>query len=180
MSTKKKRTRLYQSEESKSDVSESTSDLRQENFAKSDTIYRSNEARIIVKRYAYYSSGIGLLPIPFADVLTVNVVQYAMIKKLATCYDLSFKGQQVKSLVSSLLSGVVSASIIYGPITNALTLMSGLGWFLRAGVALSVSGVVTLALGKIFIDHFEQGGTLFDLDVEQTKVQLKAEIAASA
>lgn len=178
MSTKKKRTRLYQTE-SESDVADTTDNVMKENSAKSDTFYRSDEARIIVKRYAYYSSGIGLLPVPFADVLTVNAVQYAMIKKLASCYDLSFKGQQVKSLVSSLLSGVVSASIIYGPITNALTIMSGLGWFLRAGVALSVSGVVTLSLGKIFIDHFERGGTLFDLDVEQSKVRLKAELATS-
>lgn len=178
MSIKKKRTRLYQSNGSESDEDLKT-DVILEDMSKSHKVNRSNEARIIVKRYAYYSSGVGLLPIPFAEVLTVNAVQYAMIRKLASCYDLSFKGQWVKSLISSLLSGVVSASIIYGPVTNALTVMTGFGWFMRAGVALSVSGAVTMALGKLFIDHFERGGTLFDLDVEQTKVQLKAELAAN-
>lgn len=179
MSTKKKRTRLYQTDESESDAADSTANVEQENFDMSDSVYISNEARAIVKRYTYYSSGIGLLPVPFADILTVNAVQYAMIKKLASCYDLPFKGQFVKSIVSSLLSGVVSASIIYGPITNTLAVVSGLGWFLRSGVALSVSGAVTMALGKLFINHFERGGTLFDLDVEQTRAQLRAELASS-
>lgn len=180
MSIKKKRSRLYQSNGSETEEEASSSIVTQESVNYSDKEIRSDEARIIVKRYAYYSSGIGLLPVPFAEVLTVNAVQYAMIKKLASCYDLPFKEQWVKSLVSSLLSGVVSASIIYGPVTNALAIMSGFGVFLRAGVALTVSGAVTMALGKLFIDHFERGGSLFDMDVEQTKVQLKAELATSA
>jgi uncharacterized protein (DUF697 family) len=182
MSIKKKRSRLYQSAESDSESgTEDTSAVKpQVNLNNYDSNYRRNEADAIVKRYAYYGSGVGLLPVPFAEVVTVNAVQYAMIKKLAACYDLPFKDQWVKSLVSSLLSGVVSASIIYGPITNALTLMTGFGWFMRAGVSLSVSGAVTIALGKLFIDHFERGGSFSDLDIEQSKAQLKGELAIGA
>lgn len=173
---------MYQSTESDSESgTEDSSAIRpQDNLKKYDSNYRRSEADAIVKRYAYYGSGVGLLPVPFAEVLTVNAMQYSMIKKLASCYDLPFKEQWVKSLVSSLLSGVVSASVIYGPITNALTLMTGFGWFMRAGISLSVSGAVTMALGKLFIDHFEQGGSLLDLDVEQSKAQLKGELAMGA
>lgn len=159
MATKKKRSRLYQSTEPQVD---------------------NTTAMAIVKRYAYYSSGVGAVPIPVAGVLSVNAVQYAMIKKLAAYYDIPFKGQRLKSLISSLLSGVVSASIIYGPITNALTVFTGLGLLFRVGVSVSVSGAVTTALGKLFIDHFERGGSFLDLDVERSRLQLKTELAGKS
>lgn len=180
MSVKKKRSRLYQSTDSESSADDPSTLKVSGGSNETETNYRGNEALAIVKRHAYYSSGIGLLPVPFAEVLTVNAVQYAMIKKLASCYDLQFKDQWVKSLVSSLLSGVVSVSIIYGPITNALAIVTGFGWIMRAGVSLSVSGAVTMALGKLFIDHFERGGSLFDLDVKQSNVHLKGELARGA
>ena len=177
MSMKKKRNRLYQTidSEQNSDAVNESAILNESNSLTNSE--RSQEARDIVKKYAYYCSGVGALPVPFADVLTVNALQYTMIKKIAACYNIQFKEQRVKSLISSLLSGVVSASIIYGPVTNALTLISGLGILFRLGVSLSVSGSVTLALGKLFIDHFERGGTFLDLNISESRMLLKQEIA---
>ena len=175
MSIKKKRSRLYQSseQETESGHPQAKADIQQTRHTQEQP--RSSESREIVKRYAYYSSVVGLVPIPVAEVLSVNAVQYAMIKKLATCYNIPFKEHRVKSLLSSLLSGVVSASIIYGPVTNALTFLPGIGWMVKAGVALSVSGTITIALGKLFIDHFQRGGTFLNLDVENAKLLLNAE-----
>jgi len=175
MSIKKKRSRLYQSSEQETEPILPQDGGGTQQSRRTQERPRSSEAREIVKRYAYYSSGVGLVPVPVAEVLTVNAVQYAMIKKLAACYNIPFKEHRVKSLLSSLLSGVVSASIIYGPVTNALTFLTGIGWMLKAGIALGVSGTVTMALGKLFIDHFERGGTFLDLDVEHAKLLLNAE-----
>lgn len=175
MSIKKKRNRLYQYSEQESETvhPQAGADTQQTRLTQERP--RSSMARDIVKRYTYYSSVVGLVPIPVAEVLSVNAVQFMMIKKLSACYNIPFKEYRVKSLLSSLLSGVVSASIIYGPVTNALTLFTGIGWMVKAGVALGVSGTVTMALGKLFIDHFERGGTFLDLDVEHAKSLLNAE-----
>ena len=178
MSTKKKRSRLYQSSEDQNTI-DGELDTAGGSSDTSLTDETMTEARAIVKKYAYYASGIGVVPFPVAEVLTVNAVQYAMIKKLATCYGIPFKEQRVKSLVSSILSGVVGASIIYGPVTKALTVFTGLGWFLGAGVSIGVSGTMTLTLGKLFIDHFERGGNFLDLDIESSKARLRAELKSS-
>jgi uncharacterized protein (DUF697 family) len=33
----------------------------------------------------------------------------------------------------------------------------------------AISGAVTYALGKVFVKHFEEGGTLLDLNVEKMR-----------
>lgn len=178
MSTKKKRSRLYQaSNDQKYEEREPTTESVFDTASLSEE--SMTEARAIVKKYAYYASGIGLVPFPVAEVLTVNAVQYAMIRKLAICYGIPFKEQRAKSLISSILSGVVGASIIYGPVTKALTVFTGLGWILGAGVSIGVSGTITLTLGKLFIDHFESGGSFLDLDIESSKARLRAELKSS-
>lgn len=178
MSTKKKRSRLYQSSDNQERSEKESTDTYNTGSTKI-TIETMTEARAIVKRYAYYGSGVGIVPFPIAEVLTVNAVQYAMIQKLAVCYGIPFKEQRLKSLISSLMSGVVGASIIYGPITKALTVFTGLGWFLGAGVSIGVSGAITLALGKLFIDHFESGGSFLDLDIEASRARLQSELSSS-
>ncbi len=178
MSTKKKRSRLYQSSDDQVPIVHefvSTKPFSEHSFS-DETM---SEARSIIKKYAYFASGIGVVPFPVAEVVTVNAVQYAMIRKLALCYGIPFKEQRIKSLVSSILSGVVGASIIYGPVTRTLTMITGLGWILGTGVSIGVSGAITLALGKLFIDHFEHGGSFLDLDIEASKTRLQTELNRS-
>jgi len=181
MSTKKKRSRLYQASDEIVTVEQPSVEADQTHKTKATISNETmTEARAIVKRYAYYGSGIGIVPFPVAEVLTVNAIQYAMIKKLALCYEIPFKEQRVKSLISSILSGVVGASIIYGPVTRALTLFTGLGWVLGTGVSIGVSGAITFALGKLFIDHFESGGSFLDMDIDSSKARLHAELKAAS
>ncbi|MCH8566692.1 MAG: DUF697 domain-containing protein [Balneolales bacterium] len=162
MSDKKKRRRLYES---------TPDDLQEVDGIKQDNTPGSQKylAYEIVKKYSYAASGVSFIPIPFTDIITVNTVQYLLVRRLSKHYDVAFSKERVKSIVSGLLSAVVGASILYGPVTRAFTELSGLGWIMRSTVSLSVSGMITYAVGMVFVEHFESGGDLLNFDIKNAK-----------
>ena len=74
----------------------------------------------IVKRNALYSAGVGIIAIPVVNVLGVTALQVKMLRELADHYAVPFKEDRVKSILSSLLSGLVGTELGYG-LTGAAT-----------------------------------------------------------
>ncbi len=128
-----------------------------------------NDSMEIVTRYVLYSAGAGILPVPFVDTLIVSAVQLKMISELAKYYKVSFQDNLGKSLIGSLLGGLVGDSIGNGIVKSILSLVPVVGPVLGGVGMAATSGAVTYALGRVFIHHFESGGTL--LDFEPNKFQ---------
>jgi uncharacterized protein (DUF697 family) len=104
-----------------------------------------------------------------------NFIQVKMISELAGIYNIEMKQERLKSIVASLSAAIVSGSIIYGPITSVLAVLTGLGYLARSTVAVSVSGASTYTLGIIFLRHFESGGSLLDFRPEERKMEYMTE-----
>lgn len=124
---------------------------------------RARQAHRIVDTHVLLSMGVGFLPIPVLDIAGVTAVQLRMLKQLARHYDVPFSRHLGKELIGTLLGSVIPSSLTttVGSAVKAVpvvgTVMGSLSMPLFAGAA-------TYALGNIFIQHFETGGTLLSFN----------------
>lgn len=120
---------------------------------------REQEALRLVRKYMLYSAGAGLAPIPCFDLVAVTVLQSRMLKKLCILYGLNYSGERAKSLVAALVGGIY-AGLIAGSMARFIPFV---GLVSLAAIP-AASGALTYAVGRVFIQHFESGGTFLDFD----------------
>lgn len=130
---------------------------------------RELAAKKIVKNYMWWSMGAGLIPVPFVDLAAVSGVQLKMLKDMAEIYEIKFAENKGKSIVSALLGSIVPNSLSAGNMGSLLKMIPLVGPVL-GGLSMSIfSGGATYAIGKIFIQHFEAGGTFLDFNPAAVK-----------
>ncbi|MDQ2105880.1 YcjF family protein [Azospirillum isscasi] len=141
-------------------------------------------AQAITRTAAKWAAGAGLIPVPLLDVAGVAGVQLKLVNDLSKLYGVPFAKDRAKALVATLLGGAVPSALTSGvfSLVKAVPIVGPL-----TGIALmpALSAAATLALGKVFIQHFETGGTLLDFDPEKTRAYFldeleKAKAAGSA
>ncbi len=121
----------------------------------SNHIENKKKATKIIRYRTLMASGVGLIPFPFLDAAGILSIQLWMISDLAKIYNVPFKKNVAKSIIGTLLSNVSAVSI--------LKLVPGIN--ILGGGAMAISaGAATYALGKVFTQHFDQGGTLLSFD----------------
>lgn len=121
-------------------------------------------AKKIVKNYMWWSMGAGLIPIPLVDLAAVSGVQIKMLKDMSEIYEIKFSENKGKSIVSALLGSIVPNSLSVGNMGSLLKMVPVLGPVI-GGFSMSIfSGAATYAIGKVFIQHFEAGGTFLDFN----------------
>jgi len=125
---------------------------------------RLAKANSVVKSNMLWSAGLGIIPIPIFDLVAITGVQIKMLKELSSYYEVKFFDHKVKNLVSSLIGGLSSVSI-GGALTFSLAkLIPGAGHIAGAIAVPITASALTYAIGRVFIQHFESGGTFLDFD----------------
>lgn len=133
-----------------------------------DYATRMQEANDVTKTHVIISMGAALIPVPLLDLVVISSVQLKMLHRLATLYQIKFSKNLGKSLISALLGGLfpVSAS------TRMASMAKGmLGMGTATGmISMSIlGGAATYAISRVFIQHFESGGTFLDFDPEKVR-----------
>lgn len=128
---------------------------------------KSAEAWDIVRVHAIAAVATYVVPIPLVA-FGVLGVQQRMIRQLARLYEVEYSKQLAESLIGSVL-GISTARVL----TGLLRLVPGLG---ALGI-LALPSASTYALGKVFIKHFESGGTLLTFDVARAKAAYDKHLA---
>ena len=129
---------------------------------------RVSEAQSTIKNHVIGSMGISLVPIPLVDLVALTGIQLKMLHSLARIYRVPFSENLGKSLIVSLVGGVM-------PTSTAMTLASltkaipGLGTATGMVSVSVLGGATTYAIGNVFMQHFESGGTLLDFDPKQMR-----------
>ena len=126
----------------------------------------------IVKRNTYIAAGVAAVPVlpPGVDLAALGGVQVLMIKQLSDLYRVPFKENVARNLVAALVATLSSRVLAAGVVGSMFKVLPGFGAVIGGLLALpAVSGAVTYALGKVFVKHFEEGGTLLDLDVNKVR-----------
>lgn len=148
----------------------SAADVPMTSLVVTPTTDRAKGAAALVERYAAYSAAAGLVPVPAVDAAAIAGVQVTMLRALSAYYGVPFSQELGKSLVAALLGGLMPSLAGYQLLKFAGPL---------AGV-LGISGFAatsTWAVGQVFVAHFESGGTLLDVNVEQSRRQVAARLS---
>jgi uncharacterized protein (DUF697 family) len=139
---------------------------------------REEQATQVVDRFSLWSGAAGLIPVPLVDIAAVGGVQLQMLRKLAEIYGISFADNRGKSVIASLAGAIIPASTAT---TTAMTFGSlikgipGIGWTVGALTMPVYSAGVTWVIGRVFMKHFESGGTLLDFDPPDYKEFIKTQ-----
>lgn len=125
---------------------------------------REAHAYSIVRNYMAGNAAVSLIPVPVFDLVALTGVQVKMVHSLAKLYGLEFSDNIVRGMILSLASTLGAFTVSVTLALSALKFVPGI--FTPVGVlALPVtSAALTWAVGRVFILHFEMGGTLLNFD----------------
>ena len=118
----------------------------------------------IVHRYMAISAGAALIPVAGLDVAALAGIHVGLIKQLCEHYDVDFTEHTARNVLIGVAGSVVPGmvgSILGRRILGMLPLTSAVfGWTLMS----AGSAAFSYAIGRLFIEHFEGGGTLLSFD----------------
>jgi len=143
--------------------------------AKDESASRVGRANAIIRRNVLWALGAGIVPIPVVDAIAVSGVQVRMLQDLSDLYGSPFREDAAKKIIGTLLAGLGGVAI--GTVLSASVskLIPGVGTVLGMVTVPLASGAFTHATGKVFLMHFESGGTLLDFDPHAMRAYFKQE-----
>ena len=129
----------------------------------------------------------GAIPIPFADAPALVAQQVALMASICKIYGIDVKKDGLKMLATAAIS-TSGATVIGKTIaTNLLKFIPGAGTLAGGAISAGTAGVVTLAMGKAFIEvcKMVKLGKLSEADmtskagIDALKENFKAQIKIS-
>jgi len=118
----------------------------------------------IVYRYVAVSAGAGFIPIIGLDVAILAGIHVSLIKRLCEHYDVEFSEHTARNLLIAVVGSIIPGT------AGSLLSSKVLGALPRAihpfgGMLMSASSAAfSFGIGKLFVRHFESGGTLLSFD----------------
>ncbi|MFI5013709.1 MAG: YcjF family protein [Hyphomicrobiales bacterium] len=135
---------------------------------------RDRLASKVVDRFSLWSAAGGLIPLPFVDVAAVSSVQLLMLRRLSAIYGVPFSKNLGKSFIASLAGSVAPAGAAFGA-ASALKAVPALGVAVGMVTMTTIAAGATYIMGKVFIKHFQSGGTLLDFNPPDYREFIKAQ-----
>lgn len=130
-------------------------------------------ARDLVRRYALWSAGVGVIPFLLFDLVALPVLLTKMLREMAGLYGVEYSQQRTKIYIASLL-GVAAPASALTTLGRVFRFSPGAGFVLGPTAAWAS----TWAIGQVFIQHFELGGTLLDFDAEAMRGEVEKNLNA--
>lgn len=129
---------------------------------------RKAETDRMIKNHVYGAMGVGLIPLPVVDFLALTGIQIRLLYKLSKFYGVDFSKEKAKGIISALIGSFVPVAAA-GPIASMIKIIPIIGQTAGALTMLVTGGACTYALGNVFVQHFESGGTFLDFEPEKVK-----------
>ena len=122
--------------------------------------------------------GAGLIPVPFVDLVAVSGAHLKMLREVSKVYGVEFQAERGKAVIASLIGYIVPKALSFGTVGSLLKTIPVLGEFVGAPFMVAFCGASTYAIGKVFIQHFESGGTFLTFDPAKVKEYFRKEFQA--
>jgi uncharacterized protein (DUF697 family) len=148
----------------------------------SNTTTVSNEANLeqagkFISDAMKWSVAASVIPVPNLDLVAIAAVQANMVNDIAHVYGSKLSKEAVKASVSVLLGVLAPVGATSVVVSSTMKFFPGYGSVI-GGISLAgFAAASTYAIGKVFVAHFENGGTLADFDVKSVTIRLKEEFS---
>jgi uncharacterized protein (DUF697 family) len=129
-----------------------------------------------VKNWSQWGMVAGFIPVPFLDLAAVSGLQIKMVYDLCKIYDVPFKQRQTRAILSGLVGGgvaTVSSAALSGALIKHVPVI---GTTRGAITQPAMSYATTLAIGAVFVRHFESNGTLMTMSVDALKANYQEQM----
>jgi uncharacterized protein (DUF697 family) len=136
-------------------------DLRAVQSSPSQALRRRRAERIVQRNATIAGFG-GIIPLPVINIAAISVIILRMVRTLARLYGVPFQHHQARSIVISLLAGTMPSGVAAVTTSTLMYLVPGSN-LIGLAVSSITAAVCTRCIGRIFINHFENGGTLSEL-----------------
>jgi len=138
------------------------------------------DAGVIISNAVKWSGAAGFIPVPYVDLAALGALQFKMVRDLAAIYDIDAKTKVVRTVVASLLGSLAPTVISTSLVGSSLKLIPGGGTLVGSASVAAFSAASTYAIGKVFVRHFENGGSLENFSAENIQEELKDEFASAS
>ena len=131
-------------------------------------------ANIIVSAMKW-SAAASIVPVPVLDIVALGAVQTRMVMDLSDLYGETASKQSARALVSILLGSLfpgVAAGLVGVSFFKSAPVV---GTLVGAGAMAGFGAAATYAIGKVFVKHFEGGGSIASFNPADVKDELAAE-----
>ena len=135
---------------------------------------RDQRAMAVVRHYTPWTAVAGILPLPILDMTALLAAQLHMLSKISKIYDVPYRKNTVKGIVSTLIGTLLSTSVgtSLGSLIKGIPLIGPIvGFFAVPGMY----SAATYAVGRVFVTHFEAGGTFLDFDPQKMRAYFVSE-----
>lgn len=161
-------------ETAEQELLESAEDIPDEdiiNISKKHTeVVNDLKSKNLILRNSAISALTGFIPVPYLDTAAAAATQLQMLGELSKIYGVPFKKELGRKALASVLGAAIPA-ITAKPISTALNFIPIIGTM--RGVLLLSNGAITYALGTAFKIHYQNGGTLKDVNPEKMKNDIR-------
>ena len=145
----------------------------------SPELTRDQKAMQLVNSYVPWAAGAGMVPMPGVDMLALTALELRMLAQLSEMYGVTFMENGVKNIVASLLATVISTNL-GASLGSLLKLVPLVGPIAGIAATPGLYSAATYAVGRVFVTHFEAGGTFLDFDPRKTRAHFISEFEKAA
>lgn len=120
------------------------------------------DADLIIKKHSLWSMGVGIIPIPIADFFAVTAIQLDMIHQLCKHYQVDYYESRGKAVISALAGATIAR--VGASLIKSIPLIGSIVGGITSAV---LSGATTYATGQVIKRHFDSGGSIYNLNVDE-------------
>lgn len=121
-----------------------------------------------IRDSVYAAMGIGIVPFPLFNVAAVTASNLVLVKKLSELYGVEFKEGVARKLITATV-GAGAGTLASPLIESVVGLVPVIGWPLVIATKPALNGMTTYAVGRMFVTHFERGGSFMGANVSSMK-----------
>jgi uncharacterized protein (DUF697 family) len=146
--------------------------------------HRQHAAERVIRSHVWWSAGAGLIPVAFADMAAISLVQLDMLNRLAKLYDVPFDRHLGKSAVATLIGSVLPVAVGHGYLASAFFQSFArsapvIGPVVGLATVGGFAAAATYAVGRVFNQHFASGGTFLTFDPKKVEARFREQFEAA-
>ncbi len=150
------------------------------NAAEDAKMARLDEAGSLISSAARWSVAATLIPVPYLDMAGLAAVQTSLILDISKLYGQQPSKQAVSGAIAVLLGVLVPQNVTGAVVSSGVKMFPGAGTVIGAASMAAFGSAATYAIGKVFVRHFENGGSFSTFSTEKVQADLKKEFASAS
>lgn len=149
-------------------------------FPDTEQMLRLDRAGNLIASASRWSLAAALIPLPYVDMAALAGLQTKLVIDLVELYGQKASKEVVSGAISVLLGTLLPVGAAHATVGVTAKLFPGVGTIIGSVSMAAFGAAATYAVGKVFVRHFENGGTMANLGEAKLQAELRKEFVKAA